>query len=229
MEAIINKLPEDINYMFYIKPKGAKRFSTYNPGKGTMGSGKVFTELYRKEHLMAICKWIAEDNSGEWVYQLRRGDGKKTYWQYDSAVVTSPETPQISTETAETVNALVEGEKEAEMAGNSQKPKAKDVAQMVKTELAKNKAMGTIWHIEFPDGTECDMRHKCTVAGCDFYEYTESRDGAEVFKNYKATACDITLYVCQRLDLDVLELPQSPETPQAVNHTTDTAKLAQTA
>lgn len=116
MEAIINKLPEDINYMFYIKPKGAKRFSTYNPGKGTMGTGLVFTELYRKEHLLAICKWIAEDNSGEWVYQLRSAGGKKIYWEYNSTPATPTETPQISTEADETVNVSVEGEKTAERA-----------------------------------------------------------------------------------------------------------------
>lgn len=125
MEAIINKLPEDINYMFYIKPKGAKRFSTYNPGKGTMGTGLVFTELYRKEHLLAVCKWIAEDNSGEWVYQLRSGDGKKIYWEHDSMPATPSETPQISMETAETVNVSAEGEKEAERAGNKPERKIK--------------------------------------------------------------------------------------------------------
>lgn len=114
METIINKLPEDINYMFYIKHRGDKRFSTYNPGKGTMGTGLVFTELYRKEHLLAICKWIAEDNSGEWIYQLRSAGGKKIYWEYDSISATPTETPQISTETAETVNVSVEGEKETE-------------------------------------------------------------------------------------------------------------------
>lgn len=58
------------------------------------------------------------------------------------------------------------------------KPTVAEVVQMVKTELAKNKAMHTVWHLEFPDGTECDMRYKLTAAGCDFYEYTESRDGA---------------------------------------------------
>lgn len=119
METIINKLPEDINYMFYIKPKDAKRFSTYNPSKGTMGSGLVFTELYRKEHLLAICKWIAEDNSGEWIYQLRSSGGKKIYWEYDSMPVTPTETPRISTETAEAANVSAEGEKEAERAENT--------------------------------------------------------------------------------------------------------------
>lgn len=86
---------EDINYMFYIKPKGAKRFSTYNPGKGTMNTGRVFTELYRKEHLPAVCKWIAEDKSGDFAYQLRSGDGKKIFWEYNPTAATTAETPQI--------------------------------------------------------------------------------------------------------------------------------------
>ena len=118
---------------------------------------------------------------------------------------TPAETPQISTEAAETVNISVEGEKEAERAEN--KPTATEVVQMVKTELAKNKAMRTAWHLEFPDGTVCDVRHKCTVAGCDFYEYTETRNGEEAFKDYKATERDITLYIYQRLDLDVIQPP----------------------
>lgn len=132
------------------------------------------------------------------------------------------ETPQISTETAETVNVSAEGEKEAQRAKN--KPTFADVAQMVRTELAKNKAMRTAWHLEFPDGTVCDVRHKCAVAGCDFYEYTETRNGEEAFKDYKATERDITLYIYQRLDLDVVEPPQSPETPQTVECATDAPK-----
>lgn len=183
------------------------------------------------------------------------------------------ETPQISTETAETVNVSAEGEKEAERANIEQnhsdtrivedeyrhrykvtrhwlngrvesievwdldhtseppqspenRPTAADVVQMVKTELAQNKAMRTTWKLEFPDGTECNTSHKCTVAGCDFYEYTETRNGEEAFKDYKATERDITLYICQLLDLDA---PQSPETPQTVECTTEPCKLAQTA
>ena len=126
----------------------------------------------------------------------------------DAATLT--ETPRISTEAAETVNVSAECEKEAERAEN--KPTAPEVVQMVKTELAKNKAMRTAWHLEFPDGTVCDVRHKCTVAGCDFYEYTETRNGEEAFKDYKATERDITLYIYQRLDLDVIQPPQSPTT-----------------
>lgn len=133
-------------------------------------------------------------------------------WQGEPTQPATPtETPQISTETAETVNVSAEGEKAAERAEN--KPTAAEVVQMVKTELAKNKAMHTAWHLEFPDGTECNIRHKCTVVGCDCYEYTEVRNGEETFKDYKATERDVTLYICQSLDV---EPPQSPETPQAV-------------
>lgn len=151
-------------------------------------------------------------------------------WQGEPTQPATPtETPQISKGTAETVNVSVEGENAAKRAGNSLKPTASEVAQMVKTELAKNKAMRTTWKLEFPDGTECNASHKCTVAGCDFYEYTETRNGEEVFKDYKATERDITLYICQRLELDALEPPQSPETPQAVKCTAEPCKLAQTA
>ncbi len=136
------------------------------------------------------------------------------------------ETPQISTEAAETVNVSAEGEKAGERAGN--KPTFADVVQMVKTELAKNKAMRTAWHLEFPDGTECDVRYKNTVAGCDFYDYSERNGKIERFRDYPAVVSDITLYICQALGIDALEPPQSPETPQTVNYTTDTAKLAQT-
>lgn len=74
--------------------------------------------------------------------------------------------------------------------------------------------MRTAWHLEFPDGTECDVRYKLTAVGCDFYEYTETRNGEEVFKDYKATECDITFYICQRLGIDAIEPPHSPETSQ---------------
>lgn len=149
-------------------------------------------------------------------------------WQGEPTQPATPtETPQISTETAETVNVSAEGEKEAERAEN--KPTATEVVQMVKIELAKNKVMRTAWHLEFPDGTVCDVRHKCTVAGCDFYEYTETRNGEEAFKDYKATERDITLYIYQRLDLDVIQPPQSSEAPQTVECTTDTPKTRETA
>ena len=109
------------------------------------------------------------------------------------------------------------------------KPTAAEVVQMVKTELAKNKAMRTTCKLEFPDGTECNANHKCTAAGCDFYEYTETRNGEEVFKDYKATERDITLYICQRLGLDAIELPQSPETSRTAECIGEPHKLVQTA
>lgn len=149
-------------------------------------------------------------------------------WQSKPIQPSTPaETPRISKETAETVNVSAEGEKEAQKAKN--KPTFADVAQMVKTELAKNKAMRTAWHLEFPDGTECDVRYKLTAVGCDFYEYTETRNGEEAFKDYKATECDITFYICQRLGIDAIEPPQSTETPKMGECTAESCKLAQTA
>lgn len=103
-DAVTTLPSEDINYMFYIKPKGAKRFSTYNPGKGTMNTGRVLTELYRKEHLSTVCKWIAEDKSGDFAYQLRSGDGKRIFWEHNPTAATHSEIPQIPTETEEAGN-----------------------------------------------------------------------------------------------------------------------------
>ena len=140
---------------------------------------------------------------------------------------TPTETPQISTETVETVNVSAGGENVAERGEN--KPTSADVARMVKTELAKNKAMRTAWHLEFPDGTECDVRYKNTVAGCDFYDYSERNGKIERFRDYPAVVSDITLYICQALGIDALEPPQSPETPQAVECVTDAPKPRETA
>lgn len=165
------------------------------------------------------------------IYTIADAFMRRLLWllerRSENQPATPAETPRISTETAEMVNVSTEDEKEAERAEN--KPTATEVVQMVKTELAKNKAMHTAWHLEFPDGTECNIRHKCTVVGCDCYEYTEVRNGEETFKDYKATERDITLYIYQRLDLDVIQPPQSPETPQTTERTTDTPKPRETA
>lgn len=155
--------------------------------------------------------------------------GQVYFMGIEQQPATPAETPRISKETAETVNVSAEGEKATERVGNSLKPTTSEVAQMVKTELAKNKAMRTAWHLEFPDGTECDVRYKLTAVGCDFYEYTETRNGEEAFKDYKATECDITFYICQRLGIDAIEPPQSTETPQMGECTAESCKLAQTA
>lgn len=171
-------------------------------------------EVARLERELALYEKLTKNNLPNW-------QSKPTQ------PATPTETPQISTETAETVNVSAEGENAAERAEN--KPTSADVARMVKTELAKNKAMRTTWKLEFPDGTECNTSHKCTVAGCDFYEYTETRNGEEAFKDYKAAERDITLYICQRLEFDALEPPQSPETPQTVECAGESRKLAQTA
>ena len=52
-----------------------------------------------------------------------------------------------------------------------------EVAQMAKTELAKNKAMRTIWCLEFPDGTQCEVKYNYSLPQPygDQYIYEELR------------------------------------------------------
>lgn len=227
MEATKNATMEPYNIEYYIAKYGTvenlmkdyisvidglrMQYSQYetNPRKG----GRYRRE--KMEHLRQQAEAIYDE-------LLRVSRAMKEYF-----ASTPAETPRISKETAETVNVSAEDEKEAQRAKN--KPTFADVAQMVKTELAKNKAMRTAWHLEFPDGTECDVRYKLTAVGCDFYEYTETRNGEEAFKDYKATECDITFYICQRLGIDAIEPPQSTETPKMGECTAESCKLAQTA
>lgn len=126
---------------------------------------------------------------------------------------TPAETPRISTEAAETVNVSVEGENAAERTEN--KPTAAEVAQMVKTELTKNKAMHTVWHLEFPDGTECQARYNYTLPEPygDQYIYEEARDGHVFF----STTCGwrkIPSWICLKLGIDPPQTPEAPQTRQ---------------
>lgn len=227
MEATKNATMEPYNIEYYIAKYGTvenltkdyisvidglrMQYSQYetNPRKG----GRYRRE--KMEHLRQQAEAIYDE-------LLRVSRAMKEYF-----ATTPAEAPQISTEATETVNVSAEGEKEAQRAKN--KPTFADVVKMTQTELAKNKAMRTTWKLEFPDGTECNASHKCTVAGCDFYEYTETRNGEEAFKDYKATECDITFYICQRLGIDAIEPPQSPETSQTTEYAAEPCKLAQTA
>lgn len=209
------------------------------------GNGKVIFENATKDRYS--CAYVIDMEGGYFLSFVGERAGhpydRKTYKRKGNALkgfqmqeghnepptfaATPTETSRISTETAETVNVSAEGENAAERAEN--KPTSADVAQMVKTELAKNKAMRTAWHLEFPDGTECDVRYKNTVAGCDFYDYSERNGKIERFRDYPAVVSDITLYICQALGIDALEPPQSPEAPQRVECTAEPCKLAQTA
>lgn len=234
---------EDINYMFYIKPKGAKRFSTYNPGKGTMGTGLVFTELYRKEHLSAVCKWIAEDNSGDFAYQLRSGDGKKIYWEHNPIAAPSTETPQISTETAETVNVSAEGEKAAETKEMPQILNCEwqtvehfkaipNIAKLAKAGIIIN---GVAWHTEYLDQTHNVLARVDNLGWHDDGKGYGGFQGGGVFGKTAifeswddaviATIDALTDY----LRTENTEPPQSPETTLTAECTAEPRKLAQTA
>ena len=215
-DAAITLPTEDINYMFYIKPKGENRFSTYNPGKGTMNTRRVFTELYRKEHLPAVCKWIAEDKSGDFAYQLRSGDGKRIYWQHNPTAATTAETPRISTQADEPINVSAEakeGRKEAEN-GKTQ----------IQIETA-NKFFKREWgkHAEMLGGlAECDGNVLCfywrslknIVGKVRSRTYRFYPDHYEVESNiYNIYGCFNVQSIAYNYDGSIYTPPQPPTTP----------------
>lgn len=206
---------EDINYMFYIKPKGAKRFSTYNPGKGTMNTGRVFTELYRKEHLPAVCKWIAEDKSGDFAYQLRSGDGKKIFWEHNPTAATPSETPQNSTETA--------------VAGNVS-AKEENTAETAKYRISRFGGYKIII------GNREQGRVIAILMSVNGHNTIEISDESASIATMGEEPLQIDKPIMQLSDAEVLKLiygstepPQSPATPQTIKHTTRTDKPRETA
>lgn len=229
-DAAITLPNEDINYMFYIKPKGAKRFSTYNPGKGTMNTGRVFTELYRKEHLPAVCKWIAEDMSGDFAYQLRSGDGKRIYWQHNPTAATTAETPQIPTETTKTANVSTKEEKTAEMPQilNCEWQTVehfKAIPNIAKLTNAGIIINGVAWHTEYLDQSYNVLAR---VDNIGWHEDGKGFGGfrgsgvfgkTEIFENWD----DAVIATIEALTA------QSPETPQRTERTIDTPKRRETA
>ena len=213
-DAAITLPTEDINYMFYIKPKGEKRFSTYNPGKGTMNTGRVFTELYRKEHLPAVCKWIAEDMSGDFVYQLRSGDGKRMFWEHNPTAATPAGIPQIPTETAKITNVSTEGENTAETA--KYRVSRFGGYKIIIGDRVQGKVIAVLMSINGHNTIEI------------------SDDSAGI-----ATMGEVSLQIgkpiMQLSDAEVLKLiysstepPHPPETPQTVKHTTSAGKPRET-
>ena len=205
---------EDINYMFYIKPKGEKRFSTYNPDKGTMNTGRVFTELYRKEHLPAVCKWIAEDMSGDFVYQLRSGDGKRIFWEHNPTAATPAGIPQISTETAKITNVSTEGENTAETA---------------KYRISRFGGYKIII------GNREQGRVIAILMSVNGHNTIEISDESASIATMGEDPLQIDKPIMQLSDAEVLKLiygstepPQSPETPQTIKHTTCVYKPRET-
>lgn len=196
---------EDINYMFYIKPKGEKRFSTYNPGKGTMNTGRVFTELYRKEHLPAVCKWIAEDKSGDFAYQLRSGDGKRIFWQHNPTAATTAEMPQIPTETTKLDIVPI-----CELYDNSE--------ASPELEFELDAGLYYEWLKRAEKGSYKTIAEKAmTEAWINIFLAAYKRgEGHVLAMNERGELVD-TVFVLNNA-------PQSPETPQTIKHTTRTDK-----
>lgn len=152
---------------------------------------------------------------------------------------TPTETPQISTQTAETVNVSAEGEKEAERAENKR----------FKCPNYADYAFEKGWYIENTDfdphsGVLCmiyfDPSDEKYVCGClwqinsDKPSYTEHRR----FKTLKGAQNYGTKRMGMKLEYQTLTVdcpitppkpPQSPETPQRVECTTNTPKPRETA
>lgn len=152
---------------------------------------------------------------------------------------TPTETPQISTETSETVNVSVAGEKGVE---TQEMPR-------FKCPNYADYAFERGWHIENTDfdphsGVLCmihfDPSDEKYVCGClwqinsDKPSYTEHRR----FKTLKGAQNYGTKRMGMKLKYQTLavnypptptEPPQSPETPQTVECTAEPCKLAQTA
>lgn len=213
-DAAITLPSKDINYMFYIKPKGAKRFSTYNPGKGTMNTGRVFTELYRKEHLPAVCKWIAEDMSGDFAYQLRSGDGKRIYWEHNPTAATSTEMLQIPTETAADNNVPTYKEQSAQTTINAETRQYIISAYKTKENLTA----------KFSDAIES------IVMQLEEYRANKRKGGRMRKENIRRLEEQIKLLYAQLNEWSALfDAPQSPETPQTIKHTTHANKPRETA
>lgn len=145
------------------------------------------------------------------------------------------ETPQISMETAETVNVSVEGEKGAKIGSNKAVEKAKTWLCPNNTfdiqPYEKNKALYICVDMDTPP------RYHVMVA---FWEKNSRYEGGKRFTNrqidmdgkecYFDGSSFPTLQAAREFAARLLsEQPQSPETPQAVECTAGADKLAQTA
>lgn len=221
------------------------------------GNGKVIFENATKDRYS--CAHVIDMDGGYFLLFVGERAGhpydRKTYKRKGNALkgfkmqeghnepptfaTTPTETPQISTETSETVNVSVAGEKGVE---TQEMPR-------FKCPNYADYAFERGWHIENTDfdphsGVLCmihfDPSDEKYVCGClwqinsDKPSYTEHRR----FKTLKGAQNYGTKRMGMKLKYQTLavnypptptEPPQSPETPQTVECTAEPCKLAQTA
>lgn len=158
-------------------------------------------------------------------------------------ITQATETPQISTEAAETVNVSVEGENAAETKEMPQIFNCEwqtvehfkaipNIAKLAKAGIIIN---GVAWHTEY-----LDKAHK-VLARVDNLGWHEDGKGfggfqgsgvfgkTAIFKCWDNAVIATIDALTDYLQTTAIQPPQSPETPQTVECTTEPCKLAQTA
>lgn len=167
--------------------------------------------------------------------------GQAYFMEIEQQPAALTETPQISTEAAETVNVSVEGEKGAEMAENKPYYTHRwrvlhncDLKTWDKFHKKHKEAILIFHH----DTTYAALQKEAVkVSGMCGITYKVNRHGVEVCLFNDATLAQIIgqgIYVAiaelpEVPDYGLTEPPQPPETPQTVEYTTDTPKPRETA
>lgn len=231
------------------------------------GNGKVIFENATKDRYS--CAHVIDMEGGYFLLFVGERAGhpydRKTYKRKGNALkgfrmqeghnepptfaATPVETPQISTETAETANVSVEGGNTAER----KEIEVQTIADMVAIGESLNKGESVsfklhlhfLWSVtitnesaEWCEEFKYSLNAKCLDNPQSFgRRYTSFglamlhclnrfNENANIRDDYETLSA--ALNKPQNLISD-FRAPQSPETPQTVNYTTDTAKLAQTA
>lgn len=126
-------------------------------------------------------------------------------WQSEPTQPATPaETPQISTETAETVNVSAEGENEPQAAKYKPYTTRAEIIALLESEHG----------IEYDAGEVVYLKDGCVAE--DLSDEGEWR----IYLDADSDKC---------IDVIAIQPPQSPETPQTVEYTTDTLKPRETA
>ena len=123
----------------------------------------------------------------------------------ETAIAATPsETPQISTQTAETVNVSVEGENEPQAAKYKPYTTRAEIIALLESEHG----------IEYDAGEVVYLKDGCVAE--DLSDEGEWR----IYLDADSDKC---------IDVIAIQPPQSPETPQVIEYTTDTLKPRETA
>ncbi len=134
--------------------------------------------------------------------------GRKSY------AYLSIETPQFSTETAETANVSVEGEKER-------------ITRYAGYALTDCKNKQYVGEVKLSNGLTIKFKYVYNLKGKDMYTVEDWQNGKLLCSTSHESRERILDYIADILATS--EPPQSPETPQTVECAAESCKLAQTA